>query len=112
MANAIPLVQTQPRNAISHTVSLVITGAVAQRFPGLIVEPGLSVAVRAPKANSAVVYAADRRSDLSAGAGAVGGIPIEPGTSAGFAVDSLGQIWVQGTAGDRLIATVAGVPIG
>jgi hypothetical protein len=107
-----PLSQTQPRKAINHTVTLILKSTgVPQKFPGLVVEFGLSVALRGHNGttgNAAAVRVATYPEALSGSNGRV----ITPDTEIGFAVDHLGQVWAVGTAGDGLIATVSGVPIG
>jgi hypothetical protein len=106
-----PLVSQQPRRAINHTLLLTL-GAdnVPQNFPGLVVAPGLGVALRgATKAgvNVGVVRVSLYPDELLAGGGRV----ITPDTEISFPVDHMAQIWAIGKAADGLIGSISGVPI-
>jgi hypothetical protein len=90
---------------------IAVTG-LPQRFPGFIVPEGLSVSLRGHNGlatgNAASVYVGQHQEYANPAYGRV----ITPDTEIQFPVDHTGQIWVYGTAGDGVVCTVSGVPIG
>ena len=107
------LVSSQPRKAINHTLRLVLAvSGLPQRFPGLIVPEGLSVSLRGHNGtatgNAAPVYIGAHQEYANPAYGRI----VTPDTEINYPVDHTGQIWVYGTAGDGVVATISGVPIG
>jgi len=108
------LVESDPRGAINEVVQIIFAATnVPQRFPPLAVPPGVGVSLRG--VNGATVNTNDayvaRYQDSLNGAGRM---VIAPSfsTSVSYPADNLGQIWCMGTAGDGLLASIAGVSVG
>lgn len=111
---ALSLVQLQPRKAINHTLQLVFAAAgVAQKLPGLQVEEGLSVNVRGHNGTSAGNKGNIRIALYPEALTNGGGRVITPDTEIPFPVDHTAQIWgIADNAGDGMIASISGTPIG
>jgi hypothetical protein len=106
------LVSSQPRKAINYTIRMLLAATgVPQRFPGIIIPEGLSVSLRGHNGgtgNAAAVCVGNHPEYANASSGRI----ITPDTEISFPVDHGAQIWATGTAGDGLIMSVSGVPIG
>ena len=110
---AIPLAKTQTRRAINQNYQMIFAQTnLPQRFPGVIVPPGLSVSLRgqngSPAGNSASCYASSNFNNVKGPKA----YTITPDTEIDYPADNLAQIWVMGTAGDGVIASIRGHSIG
>lgn len=111
-----PLVEMQPRNAVNIVLQLIFAATgVPMKFPAIRVPAGLTVGLTGTNgsaANAQSAYAASYPENLT-GIGRVVVPPsISPQNEVQFPADNLGQIWVMGTAGDGVVATIRGAAIG
>jgi hypothetical protein len=97
-----------PQRSVNFTFTVVIavTG-VPQTVPGLRIPSGSSVQVRpgngTASANAHGVFVGNHREAVIGN----GGMPLAPTDAAQpFPVDSLAQVWVNGTAGDGIVVMV------
>jgi hypothetical protein len=112
----VPLTESQPHKATNITIQLIFAQTnVPQKFPAVVIPPGLSAALMGTNgtgANAQQAYVADYPEKLT-GAGRV---VVSPSVSASaevtYAADNLGTIWAMGTAGDGILASIRGVSVG
>lgn len=106
----------QPRNAVNIVIQLIFAATnVPQKFPAVKVPLGLTVGLTGTNgsaANAQNAYAASYPENLT-GVGRVVIPPsISPESEVQYPADNLGQIWVMGTQGDGVVATIRGAAIG
>lgn len=110
------LTELQPRNAVNIAIQLIFAATgVPMKFPAVNVPAGLTVGLTGTNgtaANAANAYAAAYPENLTQAGRVVIPPSVSPESSVQYPADSLGQIWVMGTAGDGVIATIRGAAIG
>jgi hypothetical protein len=110
------LTELQPRNAVNIVIQLIFAATgVPMKFPAVAVPPGLTVGLTGTNgtvANTANAYAASYPENLTQAGRVVIPPTLSPQSEVQFPADNLGQIWVMGTAGDGVVATIRGAAIG